>query len=215
MCKLLKIIFRVYIIIIYNLQFYSYDYKDFLADISNANLNKNNDSFEDNMKLKEELNNYKKENEELKYKISKLNNELILANKTLIDFKNNYYKEQENNKNKINNYNDLIEKKDKEISELKSQLEKTGNNKKYVNFNDIMVINFISSDQKLNTGIQCLKTETFAEVEERLYQQYEEYRENNNNFISNGRLVLRFKKIWENNIKNLDKVQLIDPTQYD
>ena len=181
----------------------------------NGNLNKNSDLIDDNMKLKEELNIYKKENEELKNKISKLNNDLILANKTLIDFKNNYYKEQENNKNKINNYNDLIEKKDKEIAELKSQLEKSGNNKKYVNFNDIMVINFISSDQKLNTGIQCLKTETFAEVEERLYQQYEEYRENNNNFISNGRLVLRFKKIWENNIKNLDKVQLIDPTQYD
>ena len=181
----------------------------------NGNLNKNSDLIDDNMKLKEELNVYKKENEELKNKISKWNNDLILANKTLIDFKNNYYKEQENIKNKINNFNDLIEKKDKEISELKSQLEKTGNNKKYVNFNDIMVINFISSDQKLNTGIQCLKTETFAEVEERLYQQYEEYRENNNNFISNGRLVLRFKKIWENNIKNLDKVQLIDPTQYD
>ena len=181
----------------------------------NANLNKNSDLIDDNMKLKEELNVYKKENEELKNKISKLNNELILANKTLIDFKNNYYKEQENNKNKINNFNDLIEKKDKEIAELKSQLEKSGNNKKYVNFNDIMVINFISSDQKLNTGIQCLKTETFAEVEERLYQQYEEYRENNNNFISNGRLVLRFKKICENNIKNLDKVQLIEPNQFD
>jgi len=56
----------------------------------NGNLNKNSDLIDDNMKLKEELNVYKKENEELKNKISKLNNDLILANKTLIDFKNNY-----------------------------------------------------------------------------------------------------------------------------
>ena len=56
----------------------------------NRNLNKNSDLIDDNMKLKEELNAYKKENEELKNKISKLNNDLILANKTLIDFKNNY-----------------------------------------------------------------------------------------------------------------------------
>ena len=56
----------------------------------NGNLNKNSDLIDDNMKLKEELNIYKKENEELKNKISKLNNDLILANKTLIDFKNNY-----------------------------------------------------------------------------------------------------------------------------
>ena len=46
----------------------------------NGNLNKNSDLIDDNMKLKEELKN----------KISKLNNDLILANKTLIDFKNNY-----------------------------------------------------------------------------------------------------------------------------
>jgi hypothetical protein len=37
-----------------------------------------------------------------------------------------------------------------------------------------------------------LKTETFAEVEEKLYKRYEEYRETNNNFLAKGNLVLRF-----------------------
>ena len=73
-----------------------------------------------------------------------------------------------------------------------------------------MVVNFISSDQKINYGIKCLKTDTFAEVEEKLYQKYEEYRETNNNFISKGNVILRFKKIYENNIADGDKVELIN-----
>ena len=100
--------------------------------------------------------------------------------------------------------------KDNLINELRIKLQKNGNNNQPVNFKDIMVINFVSTDQKISCGIQCLKTETFAEVEERLYQQYEEYREKNYNFITKGRLVLRFKKIFENNIQNQDKVQLLD-----
>ena len=55
-----------------------------------------------------------------------------------------------------------------------------------------------------------MKTDTFAEVEEKLYQQYEEYRETNNNFITKGKIVLRFKKICENNIKDGDKIQLVN-----
>ena len=33
-----------------------------------------------------------------------------------------------------------------------------------------------------------------SEVEEKLYQRYEEYRETNNNFIGKGKIILRFKK---------------------
>ena len=62
---------------------------------------------------------------------------------------------------------------------------------------------------KKNCPIKCLKTDTFAEVEEKLYQRYEEYRETNNNFLGKGKIILRFKKICENNIKDGDKIQLI------
>ena len=93
---------------------------------------------------------------------------------------------------------------------MKNQLQNLGKNQKLVDFNKIMVVNFISMDQKIDCGIKCLETDTFAEVEEKLYQKYNEYRDTNNNFISNGKLVLRFKKICENGIKDGDKVQLIN-----
>ena len=54
-----------------------------------------------------------------------------------------------------------------------------------------------------------MKTDTFAEVEEKLYQKYEEYRETNNNFVAKGKVILRFKKICDNNINDGDKIELI------
>ena len=169
----------------------------------------------ENKKLKEELNIYKNENEKLQDKINKLkndneklNNELIKANKIISNF-NNSQNNQQGNNNIINNLNQLITIKDKEINDLKNQLNNIGNIQKPFNSDDILYIHFISLDQKINSAIKCLKTDTFAEVEEKLYQKYEEYRETNNNFIAKGRVILRFKKICENNIENGDKVQLI------
>ena len=80
--------------------------------------------------------------------------------------------------------------------------------KKYVNFNKIMVVNFLSGDGLINEGIKCLKTETFAEVEEKLYKKYDKYRETNNNFLCGGNVILRFKTLEENKIKDGDKIQL-------
>ena len=170
----------------------------------------------ENKNLKEKLNRYKNENSELKNKInkltddnSKLYNDFLKAKKIISNFNNTQNIPQENN-NMIKNLNDLIKVKDNLINDLKLQLQNSGKNKTPVNFEDIMVINFISLDQKVNCGIKCLKTETFAEVEERLYQQYEKYRETNNNFITKGNMILRFKKICENNIQDGDKIQLLN-----
>ncbi len=55
-----------------------------------------------------------------------------------------------------------------------------------------------------------MKTDTFAEVEEKLYQNYPEYRETNNNFIFKGKIILRFKTVFENNIQDGDKIQLLN-----
>ena len=46
-------------------------------------------------------------------------------------------------------------------------------------------------------------------MEEELYQKYGDYRETNNNFIGKGKLILRFKKIFENGIEDGDKIQLL------
>ena len=46
-----------------------------------------------------------------------------------------------------------------------------------------MVINFVSSDGIINEGIACIKTELFAQVEEKLYKIYEKNKETNNIFF--------------------------------
>ena len=193
------------------MQYYSLNYLDFLNS-NNTNNNLNN-ADKENKKLKNELNIYKKENEKLKNKIKilsdenkNLNQEIIKLNKIISNYSQN--NQQGYTNNTINNLNEIIKTKEKEINELKLQIQK--NNKKSVDFDDILYVHFISIDQTINCPIKCLKTDTFAEVEEKLYQKYEKYRETNNNFITKGKVVLRFKKIFENNIKDGDKVELIN-----
>ena len=78
-----------------------------------------------------------------------------------------------------------------------------------VNFKDIIVIQFTSTDQKIQRGIKCLPSHKFVEVEEKLYQIYPEYRTTNNSFVTDGRVVIKFQTIAENNIKDGQVVQLI------
>jgi len=97
--------------------------------------------------------------------------------------------------------------KENEINEMKLKIK--NNKNKFVSFDDVMVINFESTDSSIHEGIQCLRTDTFAEVEERLYQKYDEFRNINNMFTFNGGIILRFKNLKENNIRNGDKVILL------
>ncbi len=136
--------------------------------------------------LNSKLQNYINENKYLNSKIKELNN--IINNNIEINNEINNLK----NENII--LKDKLNLKEKQISNL--------NLKKNVDFNDIIVVNFRSTDSSINTGIKCLGDETFAEVEERLYQQYDEFRNTNNKFLFDGKLILRFKKIKENKIIN-------------
>ena len=184
------------------------NYKDFLKDF-NINILMN-----EIKNLKEQLNNYKNKNEqlikelnEIKKEKDKLNIELIKAN-TIISCLNPNNQGINNN---ISNLNEIIKIKDKKINELMMQLQNNfGNNKKLVDINDFLIAHFISMDGYINCPIKCLKTDIFAVVEEKLYQKYEKYREKNNTFLAKGRVVLRFKKIFENGIKDGDKIQLVN-----
>ena len=153
--------------------------------------------------------------------INNLQNELTKARKiieqqklTINDLQNKLNNSNNiinNLNNEINNYKNIISKKDLELNNIKSQLNNNIPNNN-VNFNDIMCVNFISSDQNVHFAASCLKTNTFAEIEEKLYKQYPQYRETNNNFLANGTQVLRFKTIAENNIGNGLPVTLIVPS---
>ena len=151
--------------------------------------------------LKNELSKAKKIIEQQKLTINDLQNKLN-NNTTIIN----------NLNNTINNYQNIINQKDVELNNFRAQLNNNINIQKNVNFDDIMCVNFISSDQNVHYAASCLKTNTFAEIEEKLYKQYPQYRETNNSFIANGTQVLRFKTIAENKIGNGLPVTLIVPS---
>ena len=187
-------IYRVYIFIIIIFQFKSTNYQDF---IGNYNINNNEIN-----NLKNELSKANKIIEQQKYIINDLQNKLNKCNNYEIQ---------------INNLNNIIIQKDNEINNLKNQLNNinnisNNNISNNVNFNEIVVVNFISMDQNVHYAIAALKNNTFAEIEEKLYKQYPKYRETNNNFITNGSTVLRFKTIAENKISNGLPVTLIVPS---
>jgi len=175
------------------------------------------------MKLKEELNkinklkidldNYIKEN-------NKLKGDLLKANKIIANVGNN----NTNNNEIFNLKNQLLQKdieirdlkyqllqkdKDNEILKLKSQ-NNNEKNKQILNMDEIMIVYFQTQDQEINhVAIRCLPSDTFAEVEEKIYKKFDNYRNTNNTPICNGRIVLRFKTLSENNIKDENVVQLI------
>ena len=150
--------------------------------------------------LKNELTKARKIIEQQKLTINDLQNKLNNSNNII-----------NNLNNEINNYKNIISKKDLELNNIKSQLNNNIPKNKFY-FDDIMCVNFISSDQNVHFAVSCLKTNTFAEIEEKLYKQYPQYRETNNNFLANGTQVLRFKTIAENNIGNGLPVTLIVPS---
>ena len=167
--------------------------------------------------MKEDLDKYKKENEQLKlnldkYRIEndKLKADLLKANKIISGIQNN-----QNSNNELKNLRDEYNKlkyeltlKEKEIKDLKDKVKNNSIEDMKVNYKDIMVINFISMDSTVQCGIKCLPTDIFAEVEEKLYQRFDNLRNTNNMFMANAKPVLRFKKISENNIKDGDVLQL-------
>ena len=158
------------------------------------------------IKLKDEINNLQNKLQKANKTIDQLNQENNLIQKKLSNIKNDY------NNNQIQNLNNIIASKQKEIEELKKELDKVSNKNQYVKYEDIRMLQFISGDGIINNyPIKCLISETFAEVEERLYQKFPEFRETNNTFISNGNDIKRFKKISENNIIEGNPIQLIVP----
>ena len=150
-----------------------------------------------------ELENYKIENKKLKNDLEKANNIIENLKKNINENSNTKILQDENKSLK-----NLLYLKEKEINQMKLKIKNNNKNDNYVKLDDIMVINFVSNNPPINHGIKCLETETFAEVEEKLYQIYDELRNTNNMFTTNGAPILRFKNLKENKIKDGDKILL-------
>ena len=175
------------------------NYNDVLQQLNNEKL-KNKKLEEEIQCLKNisqnqlnELNILKNKYNNLKEKLSNINQ---LNQMNQLNIQNNQM-----NINEINNLRQIIIQKEKEINELKSKLP---NNKKYMV--DVRFINFLSTDKNIRCSIPCLANDTIAEVEEKLYQQFNELRNTNNILLFRGNIILRFKKVSENNIHNGDTI---------
>ena len=192
-----------------------------IPQINNSQI-QNNQNYND---ILQQLNNEKLKNKKLEEEIQRLKNKIneLKNNNNILINENNSLKQRlgntnqfnqinqmnqfnQMNINEINNLRQIIIQKDKEINELKSKLP---NNKVYMN--DIMVINFLSTDQNIRCGISCLADDTFAEVEEKLYKKFNEFRDTNNILLFGGNTILRFKKVRENNIHDGDTIQIVKP----
>ncbi len=150
----------------------------------------NNSKDNEILKLKDELKQAKQIIEQQKITIQNLQNQINYINS--------------NHNITIQNYKNIINQKEQELNNLKIQLQNNdiSSNNIYINKNKMMAVNFISMDRKTIFAVPCIDSDIFAEVEEKLYKQFPEYRETNNSFLANGETVLRFKTIKENKIGN-------------
>ena len=148
--------------------------------------NKLNKEIEQNKILNNEI---KKLTKELKDKIIKninlnnINNDLT----TQLNDANNNIKNLSDKLNYLNLSNNklqnIINMKNDEINKLKSKL--NDNSFNIQPDEKILAIGFTSCDQKINNFIlPCKDSDLFARIEEKLYNEYSEYKEKKNSFCS-------------------------------
>ena len=164
-----------------------------------------------------------KELNSIKEELNRAKRKIVQQNDIILDLQNqikNYNQINNKNLNMIEDLKNQIIQKNNELNELKMNLQKNNNinnniieNDRLIKESKIICINFTSSDQKINFEIPSVSTDIFAVIEEKLYQEYPEYRETNNYFIANGNQILRFKTISDNKIVSGRPVMLLVPDQ--
>jgi hypothetical protein len=67
---------------------------------------------------------------------------------------------------------------------------------------EIIAICFKSFNEDIQRPISCKLTDSFIKIEEKIYNEYPEYKDFNINFTVNGNKIKRDKTIDENKIKD-------------
>ena len=119
----------------------------------------------------------------------------------------------QNLKDKFKSLEKELNKKNEEIQLLLSQ-----NNNNQGNYGitsirpgeKIMCINFVSmSNQDINNyGLVCKNTDLFIRAEERLYEDFPQFKKYETYFEANGKRIKRFQILSENNIKDKNVINL-------
>ena len=154
-------------------------------------------------KLKRLLNEEKNKNINLMKEIEILKNKNIILNND-----NNSLKE------KIKILENNLKAKKNELQNLLSK----NNNNNIINYKitsinpgeEILAINFVSNGvQDIgHYNLVCKNTDLFVRLEERLYQDFPDFKNYETYFEVNTRRIKRFKTIEENNIKNNDIINV-------
>ena len=107
-----------------------------------------------------------------------------------------------NDNNKVSELQNIINEKIDEINVLRSRLNNSNINSIQPG-EQIIAIGFTSSDQTIQNFFRpCKDSDLFVRLEEKLYDEYPQYKDVETYFLVNGRKILRFKSMKENNLKN-------------
>ena len=68
----------------------------------------------------------------------------------------------------------------------------------------IIAVFFTSIKQDMQRPMSCKNTDTFARIEEKIYNEYPKYKDYNTFLTVNGNTIKRFKTFAENKIKDGD-----------
>ena len=142
-----------------------------------------------------------KENKELKEKLNEANKTIEEQKKEIQELKNQISMIKSEGMKQINSLNQIIEKKEKENKQLKDSQKNIVNDTPKKIF-----VEFKSLSGGVDCAIQCLETDNFSEVLEKLYEKYPELKNRNNSFTCNGYVIQKYETIKENKIKNGDRV---------
>ena len=115
-------------------------------------------------------------------------------------------------KNQIKTLKNDLNMKKIEIQEYISQLNKKNDNSvtSIKPGERIITVNFISMGTQdiMNYSLICKNTELFVRLEERLYEDFPQFKNYETFFEVNTRRIKRFKTLDENNIKSKDLINI-------
>ena len=178
---------------------------------SQINISKNNNLFYENQinTLQMQLNQEKIKNQQLINENTNLKNTINNLNLQILNMKKN--------EEKIKILENEIIKKNKEIENYKSNIN-TFNNNNNLGFSitsikpgeKIMTVNFVTMGiQDIgHYSLACKNTDLFVRLEERLYQDYPQFKNYETYFEVKTKRIRRFKTLEENKIDNNDIINI-------
>jgi len=203
--------------------------RDSISDKDSKNSEKNNHLIDENKKLSKKINSLINERDTLKFEIRDLKEENKILEKKIDTISNERDKLKKEKKDFRKKISDMTKEKnsltkEKEILEKKidvleyeknnyqkkyeDSIKKENNNKYKISSvqpgEEIISINFVSMGINAinNYGLSCKTTDLFIIEEERLYEDFPDFKKYETYFEANGKRIKRFQTLKENGIKD-------------